>query len=176
MKRTVFPRSTRGSTFLLEPTVTRMKLPSGKLTTLTTNDFEDYIMELISPENPLFCEKKLLIDQSNPNIFIMNECDSLYYGDIHTGQWLKRAQEHNKSLGEKHILMSFCLFIDEITIDQYGKLKIEAVLCCCLWLKRECCKNCPFGSILDTLKNFLEHIRKKMMILLEKSRKWIGTS
>ena len=76
LKRTVFPRSTKGSSFLLEPTVTKIKLPSGKLTTLTTNDFEDYIMELISPENPLFCERNLLIDPSNPNIFIMNESDS----------------------------------------------------------------------------------------------------
>ena len=46
---------------------------------------EDFIMELISPKNPLFCEKNLLIDPINPNIFIMNECDSLYYGYIHTG-------------------------------------------------------------------------------------------
>ena len=91
----------------------------------------------------------------------MNESDSLYYGDIHTGKWFKRAQEHNRSLGDKHILMPFCLFIDEITIDKYGKLKIEAVLCCCLWFKQECRKKHPFGLILDILKKILEHIRKK---------------
>ena len=40
LKQAVF---TKGDIFLLEHTVTRIKLPSRKLTTLTTNDFEDYI-------------------------------------------------------------------------------------------------------------------------------------
>ena len=160
LKRTVFPRSIKGSNFLLEPTVTKIKLPSGKLTTLTTNDFEDYIMELISPTNPLFCERNLLIDPSNPNLFIMNESDSLYYGDIHTGRWLKRAQEHNRSLGDKHILMPFCLFIDKITIDKYGKLKIEAVLCCCLWFKQECCKKASFWFNIGYIEKILGTYQK----------------
>ena len=108
----------------MEPTVTRIKLPSGKITTLTTNDFEDYVMELISPQNPLFCEEKFLIDPNNPNEFILNESYNKYDGDIQTGQWFNRAQEHKRSLVDKHVLMNFCHFIDEITIDKYVKLKI----------------------------------------------------
>ena len=33
--------------------------------------------------------------------------------------------------------MSFCHFIDGLSIDKYGKLTVEAVLTCCLWFNRK---------------------------------------
>ena len=160
LKATVFPKSVCGSTYLLEPCVSSVQLPSGKTTTLTTHHFEDYILEMISPENPLFCEDNLLINPENPKEFIVSESDAEYFGDVHTGQWMKRAQAHVNALGSKHVLMPFCLFIDEITIDKYGKLKIEACLCCCLWFKRECRKKASFWFNIGYIEKYLGKYKK----------------
>ena len=153
LKETVYPKFQGKHNFLLQPSVSRLQLPSGKSTTMTVNDFEDNVLELISSSNPLFTPENLLINPENPQEFLKRSDE--YFDDVDSGEWMRRAQRNINARGPKHILLPFCLFIDEICIDKYGKLKIEAVLCCCLWFKRQCRKQASFWFNLGYIEKFL---------------------
>ena len=75
----------------------------------------------------------LLFDPNNPCADIS---DDRCYGDVNTGTLFKKVKMHECTL-PNHIPMHFCHFIDELSVDKYGKLTVEAVLTCCLWFNRK---------------------------------------
>ena len=57
--------------------------------------------------------------------------------------------------------MPFCLFIDELAIDKFGKLKIEAVLCFCLWFKQDVRRKAACWFNLGYIEKYLGKYKKK---------------
>ena len=81
----------------------------------------------------IFHPGNLLLDPTNA---CADPHDGEYYGDINSGTWLTDAKIKEFSI-PNHTLMPFCHFIDGLSVDKYGKLSVEAVLTCCLWLNRK---------------------------------------
>ena len=81
----------------------------------------------------LFCPSNILLDPDNP---CSPPPESIYYGEVNSGTWMKSAISKECSL-PNHILMPFCHFIDGLKVDKYGELTIEAVLTCCLWFNKK---------------------------------------
>ena len=75
----------------------------------------------------LFSPTNVLLQPDNPSLL---PNDSSYVGEANSGTRMKEAVA-KQFYQPNHILMPFCYFINELNIDKYEKLTVEAVLTCC---------------------------------------------
>ena len=117
---------------LMKPRVNNITLSSGRTTNVVTFSIKEMILRMVLNKS-LFNPSNILLDPNNP---CSPPSDSLYYGEVNSGTWMKSAIAKECSL-PNHILMPFCHFIDGLKVDKYGKLTVEAVLTCCLWFNKK---------------------------------------
>ena len=121
---------------MMKPWIERIRLKSGRFTSVVTFSFEEMVLRMLTNTN-LFKKQNLVLDPEN--IFAPPK-ENDYYEDINDGSWWKTASE-NLCLESDQILMPFIFFIDGLKIDKYGKSTVEAVLACCAWFNKVA-RNC----------------------------------
>ena len=153
-----------GDVFTPLPTVFNTTLSSGKEVNISTFSFRNMILSMIADKD-LFKMENLLIDPQRLN---QPPEDVPDYGEPNTGSWYREALERCCPTN-KHLLLPFAFFIDELKLDKFGKLGSEVVLACCQIFKRhirntEACWF-PLGFVEDQ-KNFKDtkgYVREKKM-------------
>ena len=75
----------------------------------------------------IFASQNLLPNPKNP---LSDPPEFWYCGEVNSGTWFKIVKEKERTQ-LNHILMSFCC-INRLTVGDYGKLTIDALLTCCL--------------------------------------------
>ena len=153
-----------GDIFSPLPTTFNKTLSSGKEVNISTFSFRNMILSMIADKD-LFKLENLLIDPTKLNEPPENVSE---YGEPNTGSWYRDALR-NCCPTNKHFLLPFSFFIDELKLDKFGKLGSEVVLACCQIFKREVrlTEACwfPLGFIEDQ-KNFKDtkgYVREKKM-------------
>ena len=120
------------------PKKTYIQLSSKRKISITTFSLKNNLIKIVN--NELLMKKEhLLINYEDP-CNLKTCCE--YYGDINTGQqyidsWNHIQNNHFTKNNDNNVLpCPLIFFIDGLTIDKYGKLSLEAVLCCVGLFKR----------------------------------------
>ena len=107
---------------LMKPKIYKAVLPSGRISNVIFVSIGEMISKMVTNKT-LFHPGNLLLDPKNPCTYIT---DDGCYGDDNTGTWYQTAKKHECTL-HNHILMPFCHFFDELSVDKYGTLKLRLV-------------------------------------------------
>ena len=97
-------------------------LSFGPTSNVVSISMREMILKMVTNKT-LFHPGNLLLDPKNPCTDIP---DDGCYGDVNTGTWYQTAKKHECTL-PNHILRPFCHFIDELSVNKYGKLKLRLV-------------------------------------------------
>ena len=134
--------------FRFKPIVSSVELSSGRRTNLTTFSLRTHIMTMLTNKQ-LFKPENILLNPDDPTSIPDDNSD---YGEPNTGSWMKEAYE-KKCFSNKHVLMPFGCFVDELKIDKFGKIGSEAVIICCQWFNRSIRKTEAPWYLLGFLEN-----------------------
>lgn len=136
MKREMFLRDLHAKLYateiLMKPVMNNILLSSSRHTNVVFISSKEMVLHMVLNKS-LFSLQNLRVNLKDPYSYLF---ESIYVGEVNIGTWMKYAQAKECTL-LTHILMLFCHLINDLNINKYEKLTVEAVLIWCIWFNRK---------------------------------------